>query len=396
MDVYSRTRTIAAVAFLLVVVITFSVVSDRIWGGKPEALPESGKLVIEKGMTVLKFGRANNLPNPVLKEIFGLRTKADLEKKVEEYGSPAEITATVKKRLALAAEHASKNWIKIPVKFALWFLFLAAVFVMMKKRKLTTVRRNWLLFISLMVFGVAMGSDPSPMGTVKDAIYLYGSAKAIFPPRMVALAIFLAIVVLANKYICAWGCQVGVLQDLLFRMNRTDKNKAIIGRQIKVPFVVSNTVRIAFFSLFTLIALFWGHDIIGPIDPFKIYKPLYIGGAGILFAGALLLASLFLYRPWCHFFCPFGLVGWVVEKISRVRISVNYESCIACEKCAAACPSTVMSAILRRNKKTVPDCFACYTCREVCPTDSISFSTRKRTMPPKDHFRGDRRGAEDA
>ena len=387
MGAYSRTKTITSVAVLLVLVITFSVVSDRIWGGKPEALPESGKLEMKEGMTVLAFGRANNLANPVLKEIFGLRTKADLGKKLEEYGSPAEITAMVSKRLALAAERASKNWVKIPTKFALWFLFLAVVFVTMKKRKLTPVLRNWLLFISLMVFGVAMGSDPSPMGTVKDAIHLYGSAKAIFPPRMIALAIFLAIVFLVNKYICAWGCQVGVLQDLLFRMNRRDKNKAIIGRQIKVPFAVSNTVRIVFFSLFSLIALFWGHDIIGPIDPFKIYKPLYLGGAGILFAGAVLLASLFLYRPWCHFFCPFGLVGWLVEKISRVRISVNYETCIACEKCATACPSTVMGAILRRNKKTIPDCFACYTCREVCPTDSISFSTRKRVFPPQGHFR---------
>ncbi|MBU3947481.1 MAG: 4Fe-4S binding protein [Proteobacteria bacterium] len=79
-------------------------------------------------------------------------------------------------------------------------------------------------------------------------------------------------------------------------------------------------------------------------------------------------------------------IGWLVEKASLVRISVNYETCIACQKCATACPSTVMDAILKRNKTTIPDCFACYTCREVCPTDSISFSSRKRTLPLSDHF----------
>jgi formate hydrogenlyase subunit 6/NADH:ubiquinone oxidoreductase subunit I len=45
-----------------------------------------------------------------------------------------------------------------------------------------------------------------------------------------------------------------------------------------------------------------------------------------------------------------------------------------------------MEAILKQNRKTIPDCFACYTCRDVCPTNSISFSARNRTMPPHGHF----------
>jgi polyferredoxin len=138
--------------------------------------------------------------------------------------------------------------------------------------------------------------------------------------------------------------------------------------------------------VFTFVAFLWGADIIEPIDPFKIYKPAYLGLVGVLFLALLLIMSLFIYRPWCHFFCPFGLVGWLVEKISRIRISVDYETCIGCKKCAAACPSTVMGAILIQDKKTIPDCFACYVCREICPTESISFSSRKRTAPPIGHF----------
>ena len=238
----------------------------------------------------------------------------------------------------------------------------------------------------MIIFGVIMGSDPSPMGTVKDAIHLYGSSGAVFPPRMIALSVFLLIVFIANKYICAWGCQVGVLQDLIFRLNQTDKQNAILGKQIKVSFAISNGIRFLFLMVFTVAAFAWSTDIVDPIDPFKIFKPAYMGLAGLLFVGILLITSLFIYRPWCHFFCPFGLVGWLVEKASRIRISVDYQTCIACQKCASACPSTVMGAILKRDKITIPDCFACYTCRDVCPTDSISFSTRKRTLPPPGHF----------
>lgn len=380
-------KTTLFFVLIIVLVVGLSIISNRIWGDKPEQIPALKKLIVEKEMTIIQFGQANELPNSILLEIFELKVKSDLEKKLNEYGTSDQIASLVTKKLALASEHASKNWIKIPVKFGLWIVFLSAIFILLKKRKVVSSLRNGLLFVAILIFGIAMGSDPSPMGTVKDAIHLFATTQAIFPPRMIALGIFLAIVFLANKYICAWGCQVGTLQDFIFQINQTDKRKAVIGRQIKLPFVLSNTVRFIFLCVFTFVAFSLGIDIIDPVDPFKIYKPMYLGLSGGIFLGILLLASLFIYRPWCHLFCPFGFVGWLVEKTSLVKISVNYETCIACQKCATACPSTVMGAILRRNKKTIPDCFSCYTCREVCPTDSISFSTRKRTLPPADFFK---------
>ncbi len=379
-------KTIVLFLSLIFLVVVLSIISGRLWGGKPETLPEPGQWAINEEMTIAEFGQANGLPNPSLKEIFALQTKSDLQKKLSGYGTAGQIKSLVIKRLALAAEHETKNWMKILIKFCLWFAFLIAVFMFFNKRKITANWRNTALFISTVIFGVIMGSDPSPMGTVKDAIHLYGSAGAVFPPRMIALVIFLLMVLVANKYICAWGCQVGVLQDLIFRINQTSRRKTVIGKQIKVPFVISNGFRAVFLGIFTVIAFTRGVDIIDPVDPFKIYKPVYLTLTGIIFVGGLLIMSLFLYRPWCHFFCPFGLTGWLVEKVSRVKISVDYQTCIACQKCATACPSTVMEAILKQDKKTIPDCFACYTCRDVCPTESIRFSTRKRILPPPGHF----------
>jgi len=382
----SPLRTAVIFIGTVALVLGLSIISNQTWGGKPEGLPKHKELRIDREMTIVQFGQANELPNQLLKETFDLKTKSDLDKKLREYGTSDQISSMVNKKIALASEHASKNWVKIPVKFGLWFIFLSTVFLLLKKRKVTPGLRKGMLFFALMLFGVVMGSDPSPMGTVKDAVHLYGTAYVIYPPRMIALSIFLAIVLLANKYICAWGCQAGTLQDLIFRINQTDNRKAVMGRQIRIPFVLTHAVRGAFFGVFAVVAFLWGLDIIDPIDPFKIYKPTFLGLTGGIFVGSVLLASLFLYRPWCHFFCPFGLVGWLVEKISLVKISVNYETCIACQKCAAACPSTVMGAILRRDTKTIPDCFACYACREVCPTGSIRFSTLKRTSPPANHF----------
>jgi len=192
-------------------------------------------------------------------------------------------------------------------------------------------------------------------------------------------------VLVANKFICSWGCQAGVLQDLVFRLNRNNKDTKGIIRQYKPSFLVTNSFRILFFGTFTLVAFMWSLDIIEFIDPFKIYKPAALGAAGISFVLLLLAASLLIYRPWCHLFCPFGLVGWLVEKISIFKIKVNYDTCISCEACAKACPSTVMNAILKREN-VIPDCFACANCIDVCPTDSVCVASGKRELPPKGKF----------
>jgi NAD-dependent dihydropyrimidine dehydrogenase PreA subunit len=83
--------------------------------------------------------------------------------------------------------------------------------------------------------------------------------------------------------------------------------------------------------------------------------------------------------------CPFGLVGWLVEKVSIFKITVDYDTCTACEVCAKTCPSTAMEAILKREK-IIPDCFSCGSCIDVCPTKSISFEAGQRKKPPKDKF----------
>ena len=386
MEKHPQFKTAMYFISTIILVIGLSMLSTQIWGGKSEQPQTPAKIRIDNEMTVQQFGQANGLSERILKELFDLKSKSDLGKKLDEYGTNGQITSFVTKKLALASEHAGKNWIKIPIKFLCWVIFLSTVFIFSKKRKMTPGIRKGLLLTSFMIFGVVMGSDPGPMGTVKDAIHLYGIAHVIFPPRMIAMTIFLAMVFIANKYICAWGCQVGTLQDLIFRINQTSKMEVAIGKQIKLPFILTNTIRFVFFCVFTLIAILWGVDIIGPIDPFKIYSPMHLGLIGGFFVGLILFASLFIYRPWCHFFCPFGLVGWIVEKASLVKISVDYKTCIACEKCATACPSMVMGAILKGDKKTIPDCFSCYTCRDVCPTHSIAFSSRKRTLPPSDHF----------
>jgi len=379
-------RTIILFIIAVIIVISASVISTRLWSGEKEQLPDDITIAIDSDMTVAQFGQKYDLSKPDLKQIFNLASQADLKKRVLDFETnPERLSKKVNQALALQAEHASKDWIKISVKGALWIVFLFIVFGLLIKGKINFSNRKWIYAAAVVVFGIALGSDPSPMGTIKDAVVLFGAKRIIFPPRLIAFCIFLLTVVLANKFICSWGCQVGTLQDFIFRLNRDSKDRKGLFGQIKVPFIISNSIRIVFFAVLTVVAFLWAFDIVEPVDPFRIFKPQVIGIAGGIFLGLILIASLFVYRPWCHFFCPFGLVGWLAEKISVFKIKVDYNKCISCQACVKACPSTVMEAILKQDK-VIPDCFSCGNCIESCPVDAISFAKGKREKPPKDKF----------
>ena len=386
MEQENRFRTFVLLLIFIGLVIISSLISTRLWGEKPETIPPRHEMVFQEEMTVSQFGTVNQLPNTLLVEVFGLVSKEDLQKKVTEFQlSKDQILSRANKVLALEGEHASKNWLKILIKFVLWMFFLGCVFSLVKKRRITSRNRRWVLLSGVVLFGVILGSDPSPMGTIKDAIVLLAKTGAIFPPRAIALTVFLIFVFVANKFICSWGCQFGMLQDFIFRLNRDSKDRKERIRQFKPPFILTNTIRVAFLAAFTLFAFLWKVDFVELIDPFKIFNPSKMILTGGIFVGVLSMASLFIYRPWCHFFCPFGLAGWIVEKVSLVKIKVNYETCIACEACAKACPSTVMNVILKRER-LIPDCFSCATCIETCPTSSINFESGKRNKPSAGKF----------
>jgi NAD-dependent dihydropyrimidine dehydrogenase PreA subunit len=384
---FSRSGVNVLIVSLLLIaaLVLLSALSMRLWGMKPETTAVSAQITIRPDLTVAQFAEENHLPKEVLKEALGLRQESDLQRKLEELGIPhAEIEQRARKAASMSAEYGSKNWVKIPVKLAFWAALLAVMFRVMRRGGIAPAARKWYYLSSVVLFGVILGPEPSPMGTIKDTIALFGSRGIIFPPRAIVLSTFLLIVIVANKFICAWGCQFGTLQDLLFRIDR-DRDERSILPQFKLPFAATNAVRVVFFLLFTVLAFGWATDIIAPIDPFRIYNPLALTLAGAVVLGTVLIASLFVYRPWCHLLCPFGFIGWLAEKASVFKIQVNYETCIACGQCSTACPSTVMEAVLKRER-TIPDCFACGTCVNMCPTRSIAFRSGKRESPPPGKF----------
>lgn len=209
---------IALLALLAMVsVLGLSLLSGRLWGEKPEKIELPQLTIVSLDLPIDRFVADNDLPSEVVRQALQIEPGQLAVLTLAETGlTKQEITARVRTGLIQYQEHLSKNWQKIMVKFALWLTLLPLPLVLLVRRKTSPRVRLLTAAAGTILFGVILGADPSPMGTVKDAVYLLTAHQTVFMPRIVALVIFLLTVVLANKFICSWGCQFGLLQEFLF------------------------------------------------------------------------------------------------------------------------------------------------------------------------------------
>ncbi len=144
-----KDKILLSLKLLLVIllVVVGSIISVRLWSGKGEKLAKPAELIIKSNMTIAEIGKANDIENIVLKNAFGLQTKEDMKKKFSEFSlTQEEARSRINKFMALQAEDASKNWMKIVIKFGLWLAFLIFMFVMMRKKKIKNCKQEMVLF----------------------------------------------------------------------------------------------------------------------------------------------------------------------------------------------------------------------------------------------------------
>ena len=213
-------------------------------------------------------------------------------------------------------------------------------------------------------FSQGMGLHPSPMCTISKPL-LFMTAGYGFPIVFLAILTSIGILTLiGNKLFCGWACPVGALQELFYNIPLSKKLK------IKVPFIITNLVRIIIFIAYLVVVFAIGMNIYDFFNPFESLHWGFDFGTYILVV--TIIVSLFIFRPFCYFMCPIGLFTWLLEHLSLTRVKVNKEKCTNCKTCVNLSPCSAVPAILD-GKKSRPDCHACGKCLEVCPEKALNW-----------------------
>lgn len=304
------------------------------------------------------------------------RISSDFDIKREIYGSTrfSELGLSQKDIQQFSRRQQSVNspWIFI-LKIAIWVLILAFVLryiLTLRNRERIHRIRVIVLAAVFLIFGFLWTASPNPMESV---VQLVKSLAGLQPKYHFALGVFLIFAVLSvigPKFLCSWGCPLGALQETVFNLPVLRKKK------LQTPFLPSMIVRAVLFIVFLLgIFVFdGGRSIFRHVNYFRVFTPPDLVPVALYTLPVLFILSFFMFRPFCHWICPFGFISWFLEKVSLNRIVVDKKTCIDCKLCVKACPTKAMGGILdEKNRLAQADCWSCGKCVSECPKDSITF-----------------------
>jgi len=263
--------------------------------------------------------------------------------------------------------------LRFVIRFVLWAAFLAWVVLwMMHQRKVATIRK-WVIIGVWFLFGAWLGVSPNPLESFVS-MFQWLTDRQGGPVLIIGtLALMAMLSVWGAKLFCGWACPLGALQEMLFYF-RLFPAKYLF----KFPFWLSLAVRIILLAAFVTI-LFGGWTVLGqtnlyqPVNYFKLFRLPQLTPLILYSLPVLAVLSVLLYRPFCQIVCPFGLLAWLLEKVSFYRIHINAKRCTKCLKCIKACPTQAMHRIYERKTLLPPDCWSCGDCIESCPARAVSY-----------------------
>ena len=258
----------------------------------------------------------------------------------------------------------------VALKLALWLGAAVAGTALLSRRRVTPRVRLASLVVGTLLFGFVFGLltpvgalDPNPVLSVRSLLRVItgagpaaGGGLGALGAVAVMLLGLLAVGWVSNKTFCGWACPLGLLQDLFHRLPVPKWNPSLR---------LTNGVRVVAFGALVVGLAAAGLDWIQPIDPFQVFRLNLTAGVAV-FGALVLVVSAVVYRPWCRFLCPFGLLAWVVEQFSLLRPRIDRAACRDCQACVKACPTGAMAGIYAENRPRA-DCYACGACLMACP-----------------------------
>lgn len=286
-------------------------------------------------------------------------------------------------------------------KFVTMIVIGLVALVLLLTRRMKTGAKVAVLLVSTFLYGVAanlpvklfsgFAMHPSPVCAATKSI-LYGFR----PPMIALLAVILVLTVVGPRLFCGYVCPVGAVQELAAML--ADK----LGiRRRKPGFRASQGVRVGLFLAFVFVsgtgllsglaengrrAALSTYDYINAFHGFEVaLQPTLLENAFHFLPFLLTLGFAFVvYRPFCYFVCPIGLLANLVENAALFRVVLKRPACNDCGACAKKSPCPTVPEILK-DAAFRPDCYACTVCVGSCrPKGCLEFGAgRGRGTEPE-------------
>lgn len=215
-----------------------------------------------------------------------------------------------------------------------------------------------------------------------------GIVNNIHPASIFILVAIVGVSILLKKAFCSWLCPIGTLSEALWLLGQK-----LFGRNLKIPRWLDYPLR----SLKYLLLFYFVHAIVTMDVPSLrhfIYSPynkvadikMYLFFADISSFALwtiliLMLGSVIIKNFWCRYLCPYGALLGFLSFLSPLKITRNKVTCIDCELCTKACPSSIN--VHKAGRVWSDECMSCLQCIEACPVkNTLVISASRSAVRP--------------
>lgn len=205
----------------------------------------------------------------------------------------------------------------------------------------------------------------APMIPYQFQAVILGNVNQLGAPIALAimgLVIFVVLTLVAGRVFCGYVCPIGTVQELLYNI----PTKKFKTHNKSLPAVI----RYTFLVVFIVVAVTLS---IGLLKYLGVRDFFYLNTSSVFFYVfvGILTVSVFFYRPFCRFTCPYGALLSLAAIKSRFRLKRN-ENCTDCGLCDEECPTSEAGRTDRKQ-----ECYFCQRCLDICPHSAIDYSKNK-------------------
>lgn len=248
-----------------------------------------------------------------------------------------------------------------------------------------------------------------PLGALTTML----ASKTIVPRAVYSIIIALVLIVLFARAFCGWVCPVPLVErfrDFFSKKSSkgkakpaelTDEERSMISSACKSGNCSTENCKscakrgekldarhyvLGGALLSTAIFGFPVFCLICPIGLIfaTVFLVINLFGSGdvtwsLLLVPAILILELFVFRKWCHTFCPLGALMSLVGKANKTFVpTADPERCletsrgVECGACRRACPEGIDLHHPELSEAAINECTKCRACVDACPAHAIT------------------------
>lgn len=222
------------------------------------------------------------------------------------------------------------------------------------------------LAFSMVYLGFFLGLCPCALGSLQNLILNAGDPKT-YMAHYVIFGIPFVSTMFMGRLFCGWICPMGAIQQLLYRRDRALKKRPRVDRALKL---IKYPVLIALIA--TVVAT--GTVVWNQVDPFKSLFNMEVILIPTTLLILTLIASLFIFAPWCRYICPMGAFLSLFSRFSFLKLSID-DSCKNCKACQKVyCEYAAIKEGEQKPELSSMECTLCGECFARCPKGSVKYT----------------------